>query len=91
MLVHFEHPHHQIEPPRWEYPLSAYRPMINTDVCKHCGTCAAFCHMGAIRPLDMAGHYEIHPDHCVGCGACVRVCPAHAIELAEIGGVTVLA
>jgi len=91
MLFHFEHPHHQFDPPHWEYPISAHRPLINVDVCQHCGTCAEFCHMGAITLLDMSGHYEIHPDHCVGCGTCVRVCPAHAIELVEIGGIGCLA
>jgi Pyruvate/2-oxoacid:ferredoxin oxidoreductase delta subunit len=91
MLFHFEHPHHQFEPPHWENPVSAHRPLINHDLCQHCGTCAEFCHMGAIVLLDMAGHYEIHPDHCVGCGTCVRVCPVHAIELVNIGGIGVLA
>lgn len=47
--------------------------------------------MGAIKLMDMAGHYEIYSDHCVGCGACMRVCPVHAIELAEIGGIGVMA
>ncbi len=91
MLFHFDHPHLPYESPHWENPVTAHRPMINTDVCQHCGTCAEFCHMGAIRLLDMAGHYEIHPDHCVGCGTCVRVCPAHAIEVVNIGGLGVMA
>lgn len=91
MLLRVERTHHKTETPQWEYPLSAHRPIIDKDLCGHCGTCATFCHMGAIRLLDMAGHYEIHPDHCVGCGTCVRVCPVHAIELAEIGGVAVFA
>jgi Pyruvate/2-oxoacid:ferredoxin oxidoreductase delta subunit len=91
MLFHFHHPHEEFDKPQWENPISAHRPLINVDLCKHCGTCAEFCHMGAIILLDMSGHYEVHPDHCIGCGTCVRVCPEHAIELVEIGGLAVLA
>jgi len=70
--------------------LRAYRPLIHHDLCIRCGTCADLCRPGCIhRRRD--GFF--HPDVpcCRGCGVCSRACPEGAIEMAEIGGIFVLA
>lgn len=90
MQIHFDHPHFRLEDPNLHLPL-AHRPMIHPALCRHCGTCAAFCHMGAIVSLDMNGQIGVHPERCAGCGMCVRVCPEHAIEMVEIGRASVAA
>ncbi|MDH7592932.1 MAG: 4Fe-4S binding protein [Methanomicrobiales archaeon] len=77
--------------PRYHGPVVSRRPIIHTSLCKHCGTCAAFCHMSAIVLLDMDGHIELHPERCVGCRMCQRVCPEHAIELMQIEATAVMA
>lgn len=91
MMFHFDHAHLEMEGLLHHAPIVSRRPFINAILCKHCGTCAAFCHMSAIVLLDMNGHIELHPERCIGCGICQRVCPEHAIELLQIEATAVMA
>jgi uncharacterized protein len=67
-------------------------PLVNTDKCVGCGTCAQACAHGAIalkdRPVITQGATEgrkklaeINSERCVGCGMCIHTCPNGAIEI----------
>jgi len=84
MLPHPDYLHHVPN------PIMAYRPMIHSNLCGKCGTCAQMCRMQAINHLHN-GNYEVFLDYCVGCGVCSQVCPNGAIEMVEVGGIAVLA
>ncbi|MBD3277991.1 MAG: P-loop NTPase [Candidatus Aegiribacteria sp.] len=53
-------------------------PVVNEDVCDHCGRCAEVCVWSAIA---VAGEKVlVFPDLCHGCGSCSLNCPRDAIE-----------
>jgi Pyruvate/2-oxoacid:ferredoxin oxidoreductase delta subunit len=63
----------------------SYRPVVITENCIRCGTCAQYCSTRCIRK-HKSGLFLPNPECCVGCGRCVEVCPAGAIHLEMIGG-----
>ncbi|MGD8388251.1 MAG: 4Fe-4S dicluster domain-containing protein [Desulfobacteraceae bacterium] len=58
-----------------------FRPVVQTDRCKGCGTCEAVCPTGAVQVDKTA---RIDENRCVGCGRCADACPAKAIVLQRI-------
>jgi len=53
---------------------------INTDWCKSCGICVAFCPR---KVLEMGMFYAqvAHPEACSGCKMCENLCPDFAITV----------
>ena len=57
------------------------RHEINTDWCKGCGICAAFCPKNVLE-LDENGKAKVaRPEDCVACRLCELRCPDLAIEV----------
>lgn len=60
-------------------------PVIS-DSCVKCGTCAAGCPTGCIRP-----DFTTDPSKCIMCMACVRHCPQKAIDFPAAVGMDKIA
>ena len=58
---------------------------INTDWCKGCGICAAFCPKHALEIVDEKVH-KIEGAGCILCGQCELRCPDYAIYIEESEG-----
>jgi hypothetical protein len=52
-------------------------PLVDTDACTACGTCADSCDFDAITISDAA---VIDSEACTGCAGCIAVCPEGAIS-----------
>jgi|GEM_PF-5114514 len=58
---------------------------MDTERCKGCGLCAAYCPKGLITASAGLNHHGYHPvqtpdiNLCNGCGRCALVCPDLAI------------
>lgn len=50
------------------------KPLVGSDKCIRCGTCARVCPMGSIDPADVTNV----PGICIKCQACVTHCPQGA-------------
>jgi len=63
---------------------SAGKPLVNTNVCVGCGSCARACGQNAITikvPEGISNGKKkavIDYDKCVGCGRCIGACPKDA-------------
>lgn len=54
-------------------------PVVDTETCTLCGTCADRCPMKAYTLSDNELVY--HRERCIGCGVCAMVCPEKAIRM----------
>jgi Na+-translocating ferredoxin:NAD+ oxidoreductase subunit B len=54
---------------------SAFRALVDADVCIACGACAERCQFDAISVADVA---VVDAGRCIGCGQCTLVCPVDA-------------
>lgn len=56
-------------------------PIINEDLCTHCGACASFCSFNAI----LSSRRTTIPlaERCHDCGGCALICPQKAISYGE--------
>jgi 2-oxoglutarate ferredoxin oxidoreductase subunit delta len=54
---------------------------INTDWCKGCGICVAFCPKDALGKDDQEKAFWARPEECNFCGICELRCPDMAIEM----------
>jgi len=52
-------------------------PVVNEELCDHCGKCAEFCRYNAI--FVSSERVLIFPELCHSCGGCVLVCPRKVI------------
>jgi len=52
-------------------------PVVDQDVCTHCGRCAQVCEYSAIAALPTTT--MVFPTICHGCGSCMLNCPTGAI------------
>ena len=56
--------------------------VINTDWCKGCGICAAFCPKNPLEVVDEKVRRKDGAD-CILCGMCEMRCPDYAIYIKE--------
>lgn len=56
--------------------------VINTDWCKGCGICAAFCPKSTLEVVDEKVRRKDGAD-CILCGMCEMRCPDYAIYIKE--------
>ncbi len=68
-----------------ETPVYTAFPVINEDLCTHCGKCARFCAFNALISTKRAN--VVMAELCHDCGGCALVCPSGAISYGrrEIG------
>jgi MinD superfamily P-loop ATPase len=59
-------------------PVTSLVPLINEELCDHCGECSKFCQYNAFftSPQKVLGF----PELCHSCGGCAMVCPRNAIS-----------
>lgn len=53
-------------------------PVIDEDICSHCGKCSEVCAYHALAVLKET--VLLFPELCHGCGGCAIVCPENAIS-----------
>jgi MinD superfamily P-loop ATPase len=58
-------------------PVYILVPVVNEELCDHCGKCAEFCRYNAI--FVSSERVLIFPELCHSCGGCVLVCPRKVI------------
>ncbi len=56
--------------------------MLNTDWCKGCGICAAFCPKNVLQIVHGKAKI-VNAGSCIACGQCELRCPDFAIYLKE--------
>lgn len=54
---------------------------FNTDRCKKCGVCSAFCPKKVIAMSNNGYPYARSPEKCNGCYLCFYRCPDFAVEV----------
>jgi MinD superfamily P-loop ATPase len=54
-------------------------PLVNEELCSHCGECSKFCQYNAI--FATSEKILVFPELCHSCGGCAFVCPKKAISL----------
>ncbi|MBW2029383.1 MAG: 4Fe-4S binding protein [Deltaproteobacteria bacterium] len=62
-------------------PKKKKKIIIDTELCKGCRICIAFCQEKVLELDDFEKAVVRHPDQCDGCGMCELRCPDLAIEL----------
>ena len=58
-------------------PVYVLVPLINEELCDHCGECAKFCQFNAL--FVSSEKILVFPELCSSCGGCTLVCPRKAI------------
>jgi len=58
-------------------PIMQPQPVVDAELCTHCGRCAEVCQYNAIASLPEST--LVFTDLCHGCGSCMLNCPAGAI------------
>lgn len=68
-------------------PVELPLPVVNQELCSHCGKCSEICEFNAIASLP--NQTIVFPELCHSCSGCWLVCPQKAIEqgVREIGWV----
>lgn len=61
-----------------EYPIQKPIPVVDADLCTHCGECARVCRFGAIASLPE--QTLVFAELCHACGGCTLVCATQAIR-----------
>jgi ferredoxin len=64
-------------------PDCPYAPVIDTELCTLCGTCATTCIYRVFTVDENQSKVFIDENKCWSCGFCVGICPAGAIELRD--------
>jgi len=58
-------------------PVYSLIPLVNEELCSHCGECSKFCQYNAI--FATSEKILVFPELCHSCGGCALVCPKKAI------------
>jgi MinD superfamily P-loop ATPase len=58
-------------------PVYVSVPLINAELCYHCGECAKFCQFNAL--FASSEKILFFPELCHSCGGCILACPRQAI------------
>jgi MinD superfamily P-loop ATPase len=67
------HPHlHKME------PVYTFVPLVNEELCDHCGECSRFCQYNAL--FTSSEKVLVFPELCHSCYGCALVCPEKAIS-----------
>lgn len=61
---------------------SAFRSVVESDICTGCGNCLGRCPFGALSVQDQVCVVEYM--RCMGCGLCVTACPTGALRLERL-------
>jgi 2-oxoglutarate ferredoxin oxidoreductase subunit delta len=56
---------------------------INTEYCKGCGICVAFCPKEVLKLDQQQKVYAASENECIACKQCELFCPDYAIEVNE--------
>jgi MinD superfamily P-loop ATPase len=59
-------------------PVYCLIPLVNEELCNHCGECSRFCQYNAI--FVTSEKTLVFPELCHSCGGCAIVCPKKAIN-----------
>jgi MinD superfamily P-loop ATPase len=59
-------------------PVYTLIPLVNGELCSHCGECSKFCQYNAI--FSISEKILVFPELCHSCGGCAVVCPNKAIS-----------
>jgi MinD superfamily P-loop ATPase len=59
-------------------PVFSLVPLINEQLCDHCGDCSKFCQYNAL--FTSPEKVLVFPELCHSCGGCAMVCPKNAIS-----------
>ncbi len=59
---------------------SDYHPILNRELCTHCGICAKVCPTQAATISD-PDYPEYDLQKCIGCAQCIAMCPELALEI----------
>ncbi|WP_456442513.1 P-loop NTPase [Caldithrix abyssi] len=59
-------------------PVEKMIPVVNQDICDHCGICSQVCEYHAI--ITLANNVLVFPELCHSCYGCLEMCPLEAIE-----------
>ena len=59
-------------------PVYTLIPLVNRELCSHCGECSKFCQYNAI--FSTSEKILVFPELCHSCGGCAVVCPNKAIS-----------
>ena len=60
------------------HPVARLIPVVDEQLCDHCGACQSACQFGAIVCLPAT--VQVYANLCKSCGACVVACPRRAID-----------
>ena len=64
-------------------PDCPYVPVIDNQLCTHCGMCETTCIYHVFRVDKNKSMVFINEDRCWSCGFCVGICPTGAIDLKD--------
>jgi MinD superfamily P-loop ATPase len=59
-------------------PVVSLVPLVNEELCDHCGECSMFCQYNAL--FTSPETVLVFPELCHSCGGCAMVCPKKAIS-----------
>ena len=72
---------HKSIPKPLDFWASNFEAVVDTNTCEGCGTCEAWCQVGAISVSENGQQAVIDLNRCLGCGVCVSNCPTDSISL----------
>ncbi|RKX72652.1 ferredoxin [candidate division TA06 bacterium] len=66
--------------------MNKFQIFVNTDFCKGCGLCVAFCPKKVLELDKVTGKSTpIRIEDCIGCKTCENMCPDFAIAVEKEG------
>ena len=72
---------HKNIPKPLDFWASNFQAEVDTNTCEGCGTCEAWCQVGAVSVHENKQKAVVDLSRCIGCGVCVSNCPTESISL----------